>query len=349
MPKVRGAPVGVRLLHSCRAAIAYLIIAVALMPMMRMMTDFHRYGLTTAQCEARFRSRPTLRVPMYGRTTFSPAGMGAHCGGTSVVTQIYSKTTDAMLERILSWAEELGPHVALWVLADDSSGDGARRRLEDLHVASLRRSQRAAGLQVSRFSAADIGHAFPVLADLAAAYAAAHRMKVGLTWAFTTEAVLLWWRRVREVPPCYIWVLEPDVSYSGNLSHFVGAYGGTAADLVSVNITPLDKFWPWKGLATQPFFRVAGHGCHMLHKGMVMRWSHQLLITLQAYAEAGISAYSEMMVPTVCMASGLSYTHLRPEHMGATFAWNGKVSEEAWARILAEPEFVDRWWHALKW
>lgn len=305
---------------------------------------------------ARHRSRSCARIPLRSHQ---------QRGCTSVVVRVHNGTSEAMLRRHVAWAAELasasavgGPSAArLWVLCDETyGGDSVRRRLHELSCdAGLRHGQ----LTCFTYTESDMMATFGILTELRAALPDTQRVRdcftlpcmKSLAWGYHVEAILLWWVHVdgQFGGPEYVWFIEDDAAYSGNIAGFICAYLGDHSDLLAHNIQPVEAEWVWCNAASPAFLKLVDLGERLRCVEHVQRLSSHMLRALHQYCLQGVSAWSEMSVPTLCQTAHLQLGRLRSEHIGAIFVYHGRVPVRSWERICVEPATRNRWWHALKW
>ncbi|CAL1142197.1 unnamed protein product [Cladocopium goreaui] len=288
-----------------------------------------------------------------------PVAGVAGVAGVAVAVRLHGGSSDAMLQRHLSWAQALKHWaIPLWILADetfDAEGQSSLR-------ARLSRIARGMGDDIP-FSVFWYGQEamitdFPVLSEIHAALPDRQDVRdcfqlpgpKSLAWCFHVEALLLWWRSLASKPK-FVWVLEDDAGFSGDIAQFISAYQEETSDLISHEFQVADPTWVWydavsetwkleEAKTTMPRLRCAEH---------VQRFSAGLLDVLEGFAMRQVSGWSETSVPSLCRWARRSMTSLRPEHVGQIFSYAGKVPKDAWPRICEDARTRGRWWHALKW
>lgn len=283
-------------------------------------------------------------------------------GITAVVVRVHSGTSDAMLQRHIFWASQLeratergGLQTCFWVLVDETFGDNAVRN----RLTTLAASAHLSSVRFLPYNEADMANTFSVLAELRASLPNTQDVRdcftlpcrKSLAWGFHVEAILVWWRHVTDRPgptPAFVWILEDDAGFSGDISEFAMAYADSDTDLLVHGLRPVDSSWVWCSAASPAFGRRCGTRQWRCAEH-VQRFSAALLRELDRCSSSGVAAWSEMAVPSLCAAAGLSFAELRAEHLGAVFAFNGVVPESAWPRLCEQLSTRNRWWHALKW
>lgn len=201
--------------------------------------------------------------------------------------------------------------------------------------------------------------AFPVLSELKSAIPDRKDVKdcfelpckKSMAWSFHVESLLPWWSLLlrRGDLPLQAWILEDDAGFSGSLAEFIAAYREEEADFITHRLQTVEQEWIWRDVVSAGLKTLVPLHQRLRCAEHVQRFSARFLQTLMTFCLRGVSGWSEMSVPSLCSAAGLTAAQLRFEHIGPVFVFNGKVPEEAWPRICSEVNTRGRWWHALKW
>ena len=188
-----------------------------------------------------------------------------------------------------------------------------------------------------------------------------------LAWGFHLEAVNLWVQQTRKDLFEYVWVLEDDVGFSGDLcSDFCTSYVMDASDLLTgecfavfqplrTRSQALVSRWCWRATASDAFLSFVAPGERLKCAEHVQRFSRAFLdrlheLSIGASGQPPVAAWSEMGAPTLCRHLGLKTGHLLSEHIGAPYSFNGRVAQEEWADLLLRRDHAKRrLYHALKW
>lgn len=293
-----------------------------------------------------------------------PGRSGSH---VAVVVRVHGGTSQAMLERHIFWAASMaGSHTGnfrLLILADETHdlNRETRRRVQQL-AANAGLGDRT--IVYSGYTEADMATAFPVMAELRASVpntqdvidAFSLPCRKSLAWGFHVEAILLWWARTcgTSEEPSAVWIVEDDAGYSGDLVAFLRSMeceGSKVrnADLVTHGLRRVEESWVWRDTGSPAFLQLAPRTRRLRCAEHLQRMSARLLRALHDYCLQGVSAWSEMSVPTLCSLAGLRLEALPAEHIGMVFAFDGKVPPTAWPRLCASAATKNKWWHALKW
>eukprot|EP00928_Gymnodinium_smaydae_P064864 TRINITY_DN48104_c0_g1_i1.p1 TRINITY_DN48104_c0_g1~~TRINITY_DN48104_c0_g1_i1.p1 ORF type:complete len:410 (-),score=24.87 TRINITY_DN48104_c0_g1_i1:123-1352(-) len=321
---------------------------------------------------------------------------------TAVLVRIHSPS-EATLARLGAWARDLhASGVDFWISMDTTSQDASARRRVEAAVANWPASARST-VRVHYYCQDDLLQNYPALIELLTImplpvipggghYQGASMPARSLAWGFHAEAINLWFRqhnmdqKYRADGSCndclnydFVWVLEDDVGFSGNLSTLIEHYASDDSDLISApgldgvlkgedgfgrpkprvpgdwrwprDITLNPDGWCWYFMRSANFRkRIEACGAEQRNTGEhVQRYSAKLLNELHAWSAQGAIAWSEMSVPTVCAAvPGLKPSVLDASLIGVPFSVCGRVSADAWDEIMQNTSMSDRLYHALK-
>lgn len=260
--------------------------------------------------------RPTVAVGAAGRKPWA------------CLVRVHDPTIDA-LERILDWADELEDSpFEFWVSVDTTDHGGLpARALRRAASARLRRE-----LLVHEYDEEDMLAQYPLLAEVRPS------LRGSLAWGFHVEAVNLWFRSL-EKPYRLVWIFEDDVGVTGDLSRLLTQYCDVGVDLL-VPTEPFvpDSCWPWRDMATRAFLdAIDGERLQVLE--MAVRVSMRLLGTLHRWSARGLSAWSEMMWPSVArLEAGMTVDVMWPGHIGTPFRHNTVVARREYMRRKMECE-----------
>ena len=180
-----------------------------------------------------------------------------------------------------------------------------------------------------------------------------------LGWGMQVEPANLWLRfmrsqSAREIE--YVWLIEEDVGFSGDLaSGLLAEYLSEPADLITHN-AHFRENWGFLYAATAEFLEKIPVQARIVSSENTRRYSARFLDDLHKLGEGShplhlgkpMLGWSEMASPSLCQYLGLKTVGFRSEHIGDPFLWNGRLSAAQWRQIMSESDHRNKLYHALK-
>ena len=150
----------------------------------------------------------------------------------------------------------------------------------------------------------------------------------------------------------HVWVLEDDVGYAGGIRNLVEAYAAESGDLVADGPWAVHRgsgqFY-WRRVATAPFLAAISPPARLFCRENAHRLSWRLIAAMDSLAGGGVTGWSEMAIPSLCLSLGFTFSAIRPRHIGSPFSWGGRVSQSEWEEVRTDRAQWGKLFHALKW
>lgn len=257
---------------------------------------------------------------------------------TMVMVQLHSGVTMQMLLRVRRYALELAgiPEAALCISFDLTNGRETRlgelKRMLNRHNLSVYIHSYTSGGLLSRYP------------GLRQAYSRIYKLnrRAPVAWGFHTVPIL------ETIGACsggsgwprWLWVLEPDVIFTGKLSTLFALYADEPADLIStVPCKRVQPSWEHANALSDTFARRYPLEQRWYSLEFINRQSGRLLATLAAATHEGRHAWSEMLACTVATNnSTLSVRHIDQRLRGTPFTWRRGISPQ-WANHYEHASF----------
>ena len=285
--------------------------------------------------------------------------------------------TPASIERILEWSRSAKAAGAMFAVSVDTTAPAGRK------AAFALLSQLGDEL-VHTYDGDELANVYPVLErECRARVQAGSRRQwqrwgacpregastpppPTLAWCFHTEAINLWAQRHDTDAFEACWVLEDDVGFTGDLlNDFCLHYDEDSADLISLPTAAVfkqgrngrptlrDSEWCWAFTGSDAFLQEVPPIERVKCGEHVQRFSRRFLDELHHQSSwKGMTAWSEMASPSLCRYAGFHIAEIRPEHIGHTFSFAGRISRAQWSQLQgddAEAANQAKLFHALKW
>jgi len=166
-------------------------------------------------------------------------------------------------------------------------------------------------------------------------------------WSITCRPDL--WHHTPPLPPTreselYIWTIEHDAIYFGDVSTFLDEHNTNIADYIA-NYFPLGPNWNhWEKSTWRPPYDKA-----LFKKEYVERHSTALLRYLYSITLLNVVAYGEIFASTVCALQPhwCVMAPLEQRFIGPAYAWNAFLTDDQVDAMWADPAQQGKWNHAV--
>jgi len=146
----------------------------------------------------------------------------------------------------------------------------------------------------------------------------------------------------------YVWLLADDVGYTGDISHLLGKYSGSADDLISSSDTLGLRTFSWE---TDLYKKWALPTQRVMAADHVIRLSSRLLGRLNHWLKAGAISMGECMPATVCQIEQMKCSPLNATDRGPVFRiFAHTISQADWEAFQRNDTELGmpRLYHSLK-
>ena len=144
----------------------------------------------------------------------------------------------------------------------------------------------------------------------------------------------------------YVWNIEDDTRYSGDVSAFFRKYSAVDAHFITAAVATPPASWP----STEEHTWQVPSSAVLMKKEHVERFSRRFLDVMLDMGQVGVVGFGELYASTVCSLIDWCTTRdlENDGEVGAKFDWNTEVSTDEWRAIISEERTRNKWWHALK-
>eukprot|EP00041_Stephanoeca_diplocostata_P038147 m.1480372 g.1480372 ORF g.1480372 m.1480372 type:complete len:373 (+) comp25171_c2_seq34:145-1263(+) len=155
---------------------------------------------------------------------------------------------------------------------------------------------------------------------------------ISLAYGFHTEATMLWYNSplVKEQDPKFVWSIEYDVGFTGNIANVIHAYDSDPADLISKRpCQQPPSLWLHRFHVSNAYGKALKAQNRTAAPEFVQRFSKRLLAAVSVYTDLGMHAWSEQSICGYCTLAGLTSAALRKQHMGVPFSFFDRLYPDA--------------------
>lgn len=148
----------------------------------------------------------------------------------------------------------------------------------------------------------------------------------------------------------YLWMIEQDLGYSGNLYEFMKQYENKDVDIVTREWIKQTTDW-WSECYTPEYYnwRIKYHYNYKYQSyNWLSRINHKVIDILYNEFELGRHAQNEEALSEKIDPFKLTYIFFNRSYHGYKYNWNSHIYAEEWKQILSDEKHKNKLFHALK-
>jgi len=286
----------------------------------------------------------------------------------ALLIRLSGSFSDVKKHIISRYTKQIRDTVDLWTLYDVTSSSPEERLRTSNALKDLQRGLESS-FSVFLYETEFLYRVFPT---------AHQRLKAAEVNRYIHDiSILSWWRvcgrhnwgdnsRVdpTEITPKNVWVIEADAGFSGDVTFFLDFYKDKGYDFIAStvgNVLKGESFLSRLKIKAESWLKVAHEKTQdfstfpadrlYAKNDFVNRFSSRLLYHLEVLTVANDIFFGEMFASTVCAgmySSWCTYHSFNNDGFeGEVLVFNGNVSAESWNKYNHEPEYQNRWYHAV--
>lgn len=240
-----------------------------------------------------------------------------------------SHPTNAQIDKFVQWSKSLDACYKLIILTDDKS-----LQILDVDIEVITANEVVSKWPAMKSQGGDCGN----------------KEDVFYMRFYSYEHIIVWSRRAK-IKFKYLWYLEQDLGYSGNINNFIKIYDKYDVDIISLpyKLNPI-KWWyecftkeynDWR----EEFYDKKKR---YVNQVFICRMNRKVLDILYNQFELKRHTTSEAVIPEITFIFHLSVRIISSKYIGYTCVWNGRVKPDEWEEINKSIENRNKLYHALK-
>lgn len=147
----------------------------------------------------------------------------------------------------------------------------------------------------------------------------------------------------------YIWVLEEDIGFSGDMNMFIKKYDKIKSDLITTKYDQTNYYW-YK-CCTNEYMKLRistiGEKTYKTSEH-IQRFSKKYFQDVNKLLNNNIHSFSEHSSIEFCIFLNLTYHNIDENDIGYKFDWNTRLSKEEWNGIMKNTQYKNKLYHSLK-
>lgn len=147
----------------------------------------------------------------------------------------------------------------------------------------------------------------------------------------------------------FIWILEQDVGYSGDINKLIYKYDMIKSDIITTQFYQSNSNWYY--CCTYDYMKL--RILMLSRKGYktsehIQRWSFKYYKEVNEMLNRKIHSQSEHASIEFSLMLNLTYHSIENNDIGYKYQWNSRVSKEEWNYILKNVSHQNKLFHAIK-
>lgn len=171
-------------------------------------------------------------------------------------------------------------------------------------------------------------------------------------WAFHVEPIYIWYEQYGKEFD-YVWIIEQDIGFSGNMYDFLGYFEDNNSDLLSLNVMIQHKKWSSFNCATENYIeyreKMLGSNsiCYQSNE-YIQRWSKRLFYEIGKCLKKDYHRFSESFPIEVVIMSNLTYDTFPDKFKSDKLQYFSRVTKQLWKSYFTDPIYKNKLIHGLK-
>lgn len=172
-----------------------------------------------------------------------------------------------------------------------------------------------------------------------------------ISWISHSESIILFYKKIK-MKYKYIWIIEQDVGYTGNLYRFIKLYDNNNNDLITFNVGKKNNKWVWFYCATDKYIRrrmlFFNDSYGYANREYVQRWSDVYISKISSDLFSHYHSQSESSSIEAVFYHNLTYEEIPKKYIGSPLCAGKSITQNKWKSILSNKSKSNKFFHPLK-
>lgn len=246
-----------------------------------------------------------------------------------------SDATNQQIIRYLTWKKQFPIHFHFYLLS-----------LKRTYYSLLNKS----GIKIINIKFKDIVMSYPNIFKLNGNCKHFKSFKL-LSWISHSESLILFYKRLK-IKYRYIWIIEQDVGFVGNLFKMISVYKNNIADLITIGAGRMNDKWVWFNCATVNYLKrrkqnfIENYG--YTNREYIQRWSQLYIRKMMQDLEYSYHSQTESSTIELVFYHNLSYQLINQKYLGLPLGSGKSITQESWKFISNNKNNSYKFFHPLK-
>lgn len=172
-----------------------------------------------------------------------------------------------------------------------------------------------------------------------------------LLWVSHTESIIILYNKLK-FKYNFVWIIEQDVGYVGNLFKFINMYRNDDSDLITFGVGKINPKWIWFNCATEQYLKrrreYFKYNYGYANRECVQRWSKKYINELQRDLYNNFHSQTETSSIELVFYHNLSYSTIPYKYIGYVYNAGKSLTENQWINITKTKDNKNKLFHPLK-
>lgn len=172
-----------------------------------------------------------------------------------------------------------------------------------------------------------------------------------LSWISHSESIILFYKKIK-TKYNYIWIIEQDVGYSGNLYQFIKLYDNNTSDFITINVGKKTNKWVWFYCATDKYIKrrtnIFKSDYGYATREYIQRWSKSYISKMFEDLSNQYHSQSETSSIEMVFYHNLTYEEIPKKYIGSPLCAGMSITKHKWESILLNKNKSNKFYHPLK-
>lgn len=172
-----------------------------------------------------------------------------------------------------------------------------------------------------------------------------------LSWISHSESITLFCKKLK-IKYKYIWIIEQDVGYVGDLYKFIKLYDNNRKDLITTGVGRITTRWIWYNCATTNYLTrrnlYFNNSYGYSNREYIQRWSKLYISKMMIDLQNNYHSQTETSTIELVFYHNLSYEIIPYRFIGNPMYSCKSLTEKKWINISKNKRNNNKFFHPLK-
>lgn len=172
-----------------------------------------------------------------------------------------------------------------------------------------------------------------------------------LSWISHSESLILFYKKI-SMKYDYVWIIEQDVGFLGNIFNFIKHFNNNDKDLITIGVGKVTSKWVWFNCATEQYINRRNYffkySYGYSNREYIQRWSRLYFTKLMLDLQNNFHSQSETSTIELVFYHNLSYGLIPNRFIGSPLYAGRSITKLRWKNISHYKGNFNKFYHPLK-